>query len=242
MKLWMPKTPLLAFLAIMVVPGSGQETQRKPARPAAPVSRSAAGWEAAGTLMEACSCSVPCPCNFGQGPSRDYCHTVYAYRLKSAHYGDIKLDGLAFGGGEGDKGAAGFLDVRATAAQKPALEMLAQAVFARGGASGSPRKFEWVRIVATDDAKVFHVQFGESGGFDADVLFGRDRSRPIIVENNTTWPVDRFIKGKTSRFLYDDALGNHLHFDGVNANIGDFRLSGEIGVQSTRSGQSTRLR
>src|ERR1041385_4863571 len=90
------------------------------------------GWQATGTLFEACSCSVPCPCNFGQGPSNNYCHTIYAYRLKTATYGGVKLDGLVFGGGEGPKGAIGFLDSRATAAQKPVLEKLALAVFGKG--------------------------------------------------------------------------------------------------------------
>ena len=182
-------------------------------------------WEASGTLLEACSCSVPCPCNFGQGPSGDSCHTVYAYRPKKARYADVSLDGLVFGGGEADKGVMGFLDARATAEQRPALEKLAMAVFGQGGASSGPRKFETLPIMATSDATKFKVMFGEHGGFDANILFGRDRKRPIVVENNTTWPVERFIKGKTTRFAYQDSLGNKLDLDGVNANLGEFNLS-----------------
>jgi hypothetical protein len=182
-------------------------------------------WSATGTLLEACSCSVPCPCNFGQGPSGDSCHTVYAYRLKKAHFGDVTLDGLIFGGGEADKGVVGFLDAHATAAQRPALEKLALAVFGQGGASSGPRKFETLPITAASDGAQFRVVFGDRGGFDADVLFGRDRKRPIVVENNTTWPVERFIKGKTTRFVYQDGLGNKLQLDGVNANLGEFSLS-----------------
>ena len=41
------------------------------------------------------------------------------------------MDGLVFGGGEADKGAFGFLDARATSAQKVALQKLAMAVFAK---------------------------------------------------------------------------------------------------------------
>ena len=83
-----------------------------------------------------------------------------------------------------------------------------------------------MRISAADDAQRFHVEFGASGGFDADILFGRDRKRPIVVENNTIWPVARFVKGKTTRFDYHDSAGNKLELDGVNANIGTFDLSG----------------
>lgn len=224
-------------LAAVLAPGSGLQAPPQPKT--APTGTTAARpvWQAVGTLFEACSCAVPCPCNFGQGPSQGFCHTVYAYRLKTGRYGDVNLDGLVFGGGEADKGAAGFLDSRAKPEQKAALEKLATAVFAQGGASSGPRKFDTVRTIATDDGRRFRVAFGESGGFEADILFGRDRKRPIVVENNTTWPVDRFIKGKTSRFEYKDSLGNRLSFDGVNANLGEFRLSGEIEGSAARPGK-----
>jgi hypothetical protein len=209
-----------ALLGLAILASTAQDAAKEPNKQA-----THADWEAAGTLLEACSCGVPCPCNFGQAPTGGFCHTVYAYRLKSARYEGVALDGLVFGGGEAGHGAAGFLDSRATAAQRPALEKLALAVFGQGGASGGPRHFETVPIVATDDSRKFRVRFGDRGGFEADILFGRDRKRPIVVENNTTWPVDRFVKGKTTQFVYQDPLGNRLRLDGVNANLGEFHLS-----------------
>lgn len=182
-------------------------------------------WEAKGTLFEACSCSVPCPCNFGEAPTRGSCETIYAYRLKKARFGDVNLDGLVFGGGEGEKGAFGFLDARVTSAQRTALEKLALAVFGKGGATPGARKFATVRIQVADSAERFRLEFEGSGGFAARTLLGRDGKNPIIVENNTTWPVHRFIKGKTTRFDYKDALGNRLRFEGVNANLGEFDLT-----------------
>ena len=192
-----------------------------------------AKWTATGTLLEACSCAVPCPCNFGQSPTRGYCHTIYAYKLKTAEFEGVKLDGLVFGGGEGDKGAFGFLDSKATEKQRPALQKIAFAIFGKGGASGGLRKFAPTRIATSSDSEKFKVDFGDSGGFEADILIGRDGKNPIIVENNTTWPVNRFIKGKTSRFKYHDSIGNKLEFDGVNANLGEFKLSsGMAGANS----------
>ena len=192
-----------------------------------------AKWEATGTLLEACSCDVPCPCNFGQSPTRGFCHTVYAYKLKTAEFEGVRLDGLVVGGGEGDKGAFGFLDSKATEKQRLALQKIALAIFGKGGAAGGPRKFATVKIVTGSDASKFRVDFGEAGGFDATILIGRDGKNPIVVENNTTWPVNRFVKGKTSRFKYKDVLGNKLEFDGVNANLGDFKLSsGSAGASS----------
>ena len=184
-------------------------------------------WQATGMLLEVCSCRVPCPCNFGQGPSNDYCHTVYAYRLKTARYDGVTLDGLVFGGGEGPKGAMGYLDSRATPAQRVGLEKLALAVFGKGGASSGPRAFTWTHIVAENDPQHLKIGFGETVSIAANILVGRDGKNPIVVENNTTWPVHRFVKAKTTRFDYKDSLGNALHYDGVNANLGEFKLTGD---------------
>ncbi|HLK57963.1 MAG TPA: DUF1326 domain-containing protein [Chthonomonadaceae bacterium] len=223
---------VLAVAGLLIgVPASPRQAAKSPANPK--------GWQAAGTLFEACSCSVPCPCNFGQGPSNSYCHTIYAYRLKTATYDGVKLDGLVFGGGEGEKGSVGFLDARVTAAQKPILEKLALAVFGKGGASSGPRAFTTVKIVVEDDARTFRLDFAGVGGFTADILMGRDRKNPIIVENNTTWPVTRFIKGKTSAFDYKDSLGNDLKYDGVNANLGEFKLEGDLRPAAQSASAST---
>ena len=207
-----------ALLATVVFTAPGGATQdSKPATPTLV-------WEATGTLFEACSCSVPCPCNFRQSPSRGYCHTVYAYHLKSAHFGAVQLDGLVIGGGEADKKPMGFLDSRAAGDRRIALQKLALAIFAKGGPASGEREFASVKIVTEQSDFKFSVRFGDSGGFDADVLIGGDGKSPIIVENNTTWPARRFIKGKTSFFDYKDPHGNVLKYDGVNANLGDFDL------------------
>lgn len=199
-----------------------------------------AGWKATGTLFEACSCSVPCPCNFGQNPTHGYCHTIYAYRLKNASYNGIALDGLIFGGGEADKGAATFVDSRATSVQRRALEELALLVFSKGGASAGNRRFVPTKITVENTALRFKLDFAGVGGFTADILIGADGTNPIIVENNTTWPVHRFIKGKTTAFDYKDAVGNRLHLDGVNANLGEFSLSGRLTASAnSRRGPAT---
>jgi hypothetical protein len=195
----------------------GAAQDQKPAEPKL-------AWQATGTLFEACSCSVPCPCNFRQSPSRGYCYTVYAYRLKRAQYGGVKLDGLVFGGGEADKKPLGFLDSRAIGDRKEALEKLALAVFAKGGPAAGEREFIPAKMAVEQSESKFSVRFGDSGGFDASVILGGDGKSPIIVENNTIWPAHRFIKGKTSFFDYKDPHGNILKFEGVNANLGEFDL------------------
>src|SRR5690348_6189415 len=88
----------LLLVSLVLLHGVEQRASRAAASCGSPQRENATkGWAADGTLLEACSCSVPCPCNFGQGPSRSYCHTIYAYRLKSARYEGVTLDGLVFG-------------------------------------------------------------------------------------------------------------------------------------------------
>lgn len=222
----------LLLIGLLFTPAS-LAAQNPPKPASAPAASSS--WEAEGRLLEACSCAVPCPCNFGQSPTHDYCHTVYAYRLQRARWNGIVLDGLVFGGGEADKGAVGYLDSRATLAQRTALQQLAQAVFAKGGASSGARRWVWTPIKAEENARTFRVEFGASGGFAADLLLGADGKNPIVVENNVTWPVARFSKGKTTQFRYQDTLGNHLALDGVNANLGTFHLSGSTAAASAGS-------
>ena len=231
---------VLSGFGLAITFTAGASAQGRPQQQTGAVKQGKSGWQAAGTLFEACSCIVPCPCNFGQGPmaangKRDYCHTVYAYRLQTASYGEVKLDGLIFGGGEAAGGAFGFLDSRATPTQKAALEKLALAVFGSGGASGGPRRFASTRITAEDSPGKFRVNFADSGGFSADILIGADGKNPIIVENNATWPVKRFLKGKTTAFDYHDPLSNRLRLDGVNANLGTFALSG-TGAEKGKTG------
>src|SRR5262245_23943968 len=75
-------------------------------------------WHISGALSEACTCNVPCTCNFGQGPSpHNYCHAVYAYGIKEGNYNGVKLDGLKFGGMENAKGSAVYVGDSACCAQ-----------------------------------------------------------------------------------------------------------------------------
>lgn len=184
-------------------------------------------WHAQGKLLESCTCNVPCPCNFGQPPSHSFCNALFIYQLEQAQYSGVVLDGLCFGGCDGPKAAIGFLDERATPTQREALLHLAEAVFAKGGPDQGKRQWLFLPIKTQIGPTHFQIQIGRWGGFQAQVLLGADRKNPIVVENNVTWPVFRFIKGKAD-ILYSDSYSNHMNYRNVNANIGDFHLLGAI--------------
>lgn len=198
---------------------------------AAPPATNASTWSASGTLLESCTCAVPCTCNFGEGPSpHPYCHAVFAYRLEKASWNGTDLSGLIIGGADGPKGIIGFFDERATPAQRPALEKLARVVLAQGGPAGGPRTFVASRITHFVEGNNLRLEIPGHGGFAATVIVGRDGKSPVVVENNTVWPIPRAIKGKAKPLAYSDSTAGTFRGDGTNANYGKFSLSGPTGV------------
>lgn len=220
----------LSGMAVVLCPvsTSGQGGSAASAQTAAP-----GKWSATGTLLEACTCAVPCTCNFGEAPSpHSYCHAVFGYRVDKGSYEGVDLSGLVFGGADGPAGATGFLDERASAVQRPALEKLARRVFAQGGPSGGARRFAPVRIVHEVKGNDLRLDFAGRGGFRARVIIGRDGKTPVVVENNTVWPIRRAIKGKALPLAFQHESTGKINGDGSNANYGAFSFEGRTQEQA----------
>ena len=49
-----------------------------------------------GTLIEACSCSVLCPCWIGEDPDLGDCRAIVAYHIDDGHVGGLDVSGLSF--------------------------------------------------------------------------------------------------------------------------------------------------
>jgi len=47
-----------------------------------------------GTLLEACSCNILCPCWIGEDPDRGYCDAALAYHIDSGQINGIDVSGL----------------------------------------------------------------------------------------------------------------------------------------------------
>jgi hypothetical protein len=91
-------------------------------------------WHVAGDWFDVCRCDIPCPCEFAQAPTDNYCEGVLAYHVREGNYGDVPLDGLsviavgAFEGniwaGEAEMSLGMFIDERADEPQREALQMI----------------------------------------------------------------------------------------------------------------------
>ncbi len=53
------------------------------------------GYELAGSLLEACSCKVLCPCWIGEDPDHGTCESVNAYHFDSGSIGGVDVAGLS---------------------------------------------------------------------------------------------------------------------------------------------------
>jgi len=91
-------------------------------------------WHVAGDWFDVCRCDIPCPCEFAQPPSDNWCEAVLAWHVREGIYGDVRLDGLsliAVGShegnlwtGEGKLSMGLFIDEQADERQREALQMI----------------------------------------------------------------------------------------------------------------------
>ena len=198
----------------------------------APDAPSPNSWMIEGALTEACTCAVPCTCNFGEGPSpHDYCYALYSYEIKKGSYKDVSLDGLHFGATDLKSGRTIFIDERANELQREALRVIAARVILRT----SPDKAEikgrelaknvrYVSIKQEYDNRRNKLSVDGIGEFSADYIMGLDKTQPLVVRNNTTWRIHDAIKAKTSVFRVK--LGkDSINTRNTNSNQGDFEYS-----------------
>lgn len=196
-------------------------------------------WRISGQLSEACTCSVPCSCNFGEGPSPNhFCWALFSLDIQKGRYGRVKLDGLRLAGAAGEKGFVAYIDERADPRQAEALKAIASRMGERlreiAGAQDPKaledpslqfRGFKTARIEQEVGERGNRLAIGDQGGFESDYILGIDGKTPVVVENNWSWNIGHGIKGKTKRLHYKDEFGNSFDVNATNANQGRFDWS-----------------
>jgi hypothetical protein len=205
--------------------GSPRQTRRKRTRRPAPAR---GAWTATGTLLEACTCAVPCSCNFGEGPfAAPYCHAVFGYSSRKAPGTGSNCP--AWSSPAPTARAASWLPRRraSTPARREALRAGPGRVREGRPASG-PRPFVSARITHAVSGNDLRLDIAGRGGFSARVIIGRDGRTPVVVENNTVWPIERAVKARTVPLRYRDERVGSIRGDGSNANYGAFSFSGPV--------------
>ena len=192
-------------------------------------------WIIEGALTEACTCGVPCTCNFGEGPSpHDYCYAIYSYDIRKGHYNDVTLDGLHFGAADLKNGRTIFIDERANELQREALRAIVARVILRASlekAEAKAKEFakdvRYVQIKQEYDNRRNRLDVTGIGEFSANYIMGLDKTQPLVVRNNTTWRIHDAIKAKTSTFRVKIGKDS-INTKNTNSNQGDFEYTDKM--------------
>ena len=180
-----------------------------------------ATWHISGELAEACTCKVPCTCQFGQGPSPGPgCRSLITLSIEKGRRGDVVLDGTNLALVFGDKGTVFYLDSAATAPQRSALRAVAESMAAISKWKTVSYREAPIRQSVTPTE--IRASVGEAGGFETEMLMGADDKSPVVVENQGDVNIARLEKGKTRSLKYRDADGNTIDAKDSNSDRGHF--------------------
>src|SRR5207249_2707152 len=141
----------------------------------------AASWEISGELAEACTCLVPCTCQFGEGPTPGPgCHSIITLSIEKGRRGDVPLGGTRLALVRGDKGSVFYVDSAAPAPQRAALRAVAESM----AATSKWKSIHYAEAPITQAVTPTEtrVAVGTSGGFETEMLLGADGKTPIVVE------------------------------------------------------------
>ena len=158
----------------------------------------ASDWSLNATIIEACSCTMFCPCYFSMVPSGHghgsmvdhYCRFNMGYRVNHGNFKGVKLDGVTFWiagdlGADFSKGAEWAeitFEPSVTKEQRGALTTIIPHVYPvtwKAFTVGQDAPIEWT---ATNDRAVARL----NGGKAAEVVLRRNpgmTSEPVVIKN-----------------------------------------------------------
>jgi len=154
-------------------------------------------------------------------------------------FGEISLNGLAFGqvaqspAGQTMMGSVGrwnltiyYIDARANAQQRVALETLAHVVFPPAGSQTAVRYVPIVR--STGQGDIHTVTFGGVGTFSGQLMKGGLGGTVTITNPPAADPIhSEYLQGLTSRWTYRDA-GQTWNYTGSNYMRATFQINSQL--------------
>ena len=175
-------------------------------------------WAVRGTYLEACNCTVVCPCNFTNAPTEGECKVVVAWHVDQGQYGAVDLAGLnaalfAFAPGhmmQEKWKVALYTDDRAGPQQAEALTMIFSGqggghLAALGPFIGEVLGVKSVPIDYQAEGRRRSVRVGSVAEADIEAIAGQG-DRLVEVHNVpfTVVPDQPMVVAKSSRLRYDD--------------------------------------
>ena len=183
-------------------------------------------WEITGDYTESCSCEYLCPClitDLSTPATEDFCKVAMSFKISSGHYGNTRLDDLAFivmaqsprvmGAGNWRVGV--IIDQRATEQQRDALAAIA------GGQAGGPMAAFAPLIGEFCGVEFQPIEYTIGGPLQRRVTAG-DRidqaiqGTPSAVTPGEAIALDNTVHPANKRLNLGRALYSHFHVFGID--------------------------
>ncbi len=175
-------------------------------------------WEISGNYLESCNCEAACQCVFLSPPDTGECTVVVGWHVEKGHMGAVRLDGLNFAVAVHSPGPmtkvkwtlAGYVDAKAEAAQRKALETIlsgqAGGHFAvLGSFVGKVLGIGSARIDFEAKGKQRRMKLGDVGAVDIQAIDGVG-GQEVTVKNNplAIVPGEPMVVARSSQLSYHD--------------------------------------
>lgn len=241
-------------LAAAALAGDGKDSKGTP-------------YDVKGNYYETCACKVSCPCasNATLPTGGEHCDAISFVHIEKGMVGKTKMDGLnigvvfrtpkdqkvldAFEKGQMDLFTL-YLDGKATAEQKEAMNTLLPALFGTKEFTGAkppqwlPMTFEVngdvAKLTVDGGAKLaFEIENLKAPGKTKDAMpKGENYGDRIELTNSAPFPwVSHVTQGISKKFHYDD-LGTKWDYDGRNAFFGVMKASGMYKPEPPKTAQN----
>ncbi len=193
-------------------------------------------WKISGQLEESCSCDAACPCWFDSKPTMPSCSGNQVIFIKHGRYGGVPLDGLAIASfvqspehqtmmqsfGKWNFSYL-YIDEKATAAQREALEAIGKTVMPYAGSKNT--KVRYAPITRSIAGGEHTVTIGHYGSFRGHLLEGGLGGTPKLMNPPGADPLHAvYQQGRAARVTYSDA-GQSWNFKDSNYMLADFTVN-----------------
>ena len=185
-----------------------------------------------GTVLEGCSCQIPCPCNFGQGARpHKFCAFLAFFTFDRGGFDGVSLAGHGFAvASNGENRTVIYIAPDETTSGKQALVQIARWIIGHEGLKDQSVLARRIRLDLLGHKSAGYV-LGEETVVRTRPLVGNDGKSAIEVTNPWlfgSWPVARTQKGYSElvevhsvemSFRYIDTNANRATFEFLASSV-----------------------